>query len=113
VRYAAQTPQLWWRSEVAVAGERDELPRHWRARARRADGRPVELKPLRAPNGEDSQLERLPNRTGFRQHHLHRYQLPADLVGEPITVEVIRLDSVRTEFTVAAPTERNHSHASP
>jgi hypothetical protein len=111
VRYAAEAPQLWWRSEVAVAGVTDESPRHWRARVRRADGRPVELKPLRAPNGEDSQLEYLPNRAGFRRHNLHRYQLPAERVGEPLTVEVICLDSMRAEFTVAAPTVRNHSLA--
>ena len=102
VRYAAQAPQLWWRSQVTVADETDDSPRLWQPRVRRADGRPVELKPLRSPTGEDSVLAQLPNGTGFRRDELHRYQLPADLAGEPITVEVFGLISLRAEFTVAA-----------
>lgn len=103
VRYAAQEPQLWWRSQVTVADETDDSPRFWQPRVRRADGRPVELKPLRSPAGEDSVLAQLPNGVGFRRDELRRYQLPADLVGESITVEVICLVPLRAEFTVAAP----------
>lgn len=104
VRFESGQPQLCWRSEATVAGESDEPPCYWKARVRRADGRTVDLEMNDPPTGEYIRVERLPNQTGFRRSQLCRWELPAEVAGEPFTVEVVRLLPRRMEFTVTAPT---------